>query len=168
MYALERKKSLASGPALADGPCDSRRDRRDRCDSCDVGSGRADSDARACLTHVHKSRNEPFLQNQGYNWPPRHRSWKILASTAQIVVNQGPARDRKRHHRKRWTPRISNTRSGKIDGTFGKNVMIFGGVQPFSTTLFGVPFPQPTPQGRWLSNLVRKGHEAPTRASLDR
>ena len=53
--------------------------------------------------------------------------------------------------------------------------MIYGGVQPFSTTLLGLPFPQPTPQGRWLSNLklkledvIRKGHEAPTRASLDR
>ena len=53
-----------------------------------------------------------------------------------------------------------------------KGTGIFGGVQPFSTTLFGVPFPQPAPQGCWLSNLklkledvVRKGHEAPTRAS---
>ena len=50
--------------------------------------------------------------------------------------------------------------------------MIFGGVQPLSTTLFGVPSPQPTPQGRWLFHIkpmldedFRKGREAPTRAS---
>ena len=34
--------------------------------------------------------------------------------------------------------------------------MIFVCVQPYSTTLFGVPFPLPTPQGRWDRHLRDK------------
>ena len=41
------------------------------------------------------------------------------------------------------------------------------GLQPFSTTLFGVPFPHPTPQGRWAQrhrkvpeSCVRRMHKA--------